>query len=121
MKTAYIVFAHGSRLEQANEQVRVAARRMAAAGALDMVEVAFLDCASPDLVTTVGTLVGRGAERIVVVPYFLTEGRHTSVDLPRLVEAASHIHRNVSIETAETLDGHPALGEILLERARARS
>jgi len=118
MKTGYIIFAHGSRLEEANVQVRAVANRMAESGGYDLVEVAFLDCAPPDLVTSVGSLVNRGADRVVVIPYFLTEGRHTSKDLPRIAGEASRIYKNVPIDITATLDGHPALGEILVERAR---
>lgn len=118
MKTGYIVFAHGSRLEAANERVREAARRMASAGGFDLVGVAFLDCAPPDLLATTTSLVNQGAARIVVIPYFLMPGRHTAEDLPRIVEQASRIHKSVPIEITETFDGHPALGEILLDRAR---
>ncbi|MCW5976434.1 MAG: CbiX/SirB N-terminal domain-containing protein [Bryobacteraceae bacterium] len=117
MKTGYVVFAHGSRLEEANESVRAAASRMARDGGYELVDVAFLDCAPPDLSTTIGKLVDRGAGRVVVIPYFLTAGRHTSRDLPRIVEEASRIHK-VRIDVTETLDGHPALGSILLQRAR---
>lgn len=91
---------------------------MAEAGGFDLVEVAFLDCTPPDLLATAGSLIRQGAERIVVIPYFLTLGRHAARDLPRIVEEASRIHKNVKIEITETLDGHPALGEVLLERAR---
>ncbi len=118
MKTGYIVFAHGSRFEEANTQVREAARRMADSGGYDLVEVAFLDCAPPDLATSVGSLVNRGADRVVVIPYFLTGGRHTAEDLPRIAGEASRIYKSVPIDVTDTLDGHPALGEILLERAR---
>ncbi len=118
MKTGFIVFAHGSRIDGANDAVRAVAAEMAQAGGYDLVEVAFLDCAPPDLVTTVGRLVERGAERIVVIPYFLTLGRHAAVDLPRIAEQASRIHSNVPIEIAAPMDGHPALAQVLLQRAR---
>lgn len=121
MKTGYIVFAHGSRIESANEAVRAAAREMARAGGFELVETAFLDCTRPDLVTAVGSLVRHGAARIVVIPYFLTLGRHAAEDLPRIVAEASRIHKGVPIEVTETLDGHPALAQVLLERARNAS
>lgn len=118
VKTGYIVFAHGSRVESANDSVRAAAGRMAQEGGFDLVDVAFLDCTPPDLLTSIGRIVERGAARIVVIPYFLTPGRHTAMDLPRIVEEASRIHKEVKIDVTDSLDGHPALGAILLERAR---
>lgn len=116
-RTGYIVFAHGSRLEQANEQVRAAARRMAESGGFPLVEVAFLDCAQPALQDAIDALVRQGAGRVVVIPYFLMPGRHISEDLPRIVGEASRIHNGVPIVIADSLDGHPALDRILLERA----
>ena len=118
METAYIVFAHGSRRENANEAVRAVARELVSAGNFEAVEVAFLDCTQPDLRTAVGDLAGRGARRIVVLPYFLTLGRHAAEDLPRIAEEASRIHPNVRVEIASALHGHPALVQALLDRAR---
>jgi sirohydrochlorin ferrochelatase len=91
---------------------------MAEEAGLHLVEVAFLDCAQPDLLTSIGKLVQCGAGRVVVIPYFLTPGRHTTQDLPRIVEEAGRIYTGVRIDVTETLDGHPALGAILLQRAR---
>ena len=119
MKTGYVIFAHGSRLESANDQVRAVAREVALLGAFETVDVAFLDCAPPDLATTIERLVALGVERVVVVPYFLTLGRHTAEDLPRIAAEVSRIHKNVRVDIADPMDGHPALAQVLLERARS--
>ena len=119
MKTAYVIFAHGSRLASANEQVRAVAREVALLGGFETVDVAFLDCAPPDLPTAIERLVAEGAERVAVIPYFLTLGRHTAEDLPRIAAEVSRIHKNVQVEIAEPMDGHPALAQVLIERARA--
>jgi len=117
VKTGFVIFAHGSRLEGANESVRTMAADLARQGGYELVEAAFLDLAAPDLSGAVKNLVERGATRVVVIPYFLTLGTHLERDLPRIVEAVSGIHK-VRIEITAPLDGHPALGEILLDRAR---
>lgn len=118
MSTGFIIFAHGSRLAGANEAVCAAAARFARSGHYDLVEVAYLDCTPPGLVTAVGRLVESGARRVIVIPYFLTLGRHTAEDLPRIAAEASRAHQNVRIEITPPLDGHPGLAEVLLARAR---
>jgi sirohydrochlorin ferrochelatase len=115
--TGFIVFAHGSRVESANQAVRQVAEQMAASGN-HVVEPAFLELGAPDLAGAADRLVARGATRIVVIPYFLTLGTHMQRDLPRLVEDVSRAHRNIGIEVTQPLDGHPALIEALLDRAR---
>jgi sirohydrochlorin ferrochelatase len=115
--TGFIVFAHGSRVESANQAVRDIVARMAASGE-HIVEAAFLELGEPDLAGAAALLVARGASRIVVIPYFLTLGTHLQRDLPRLVRsAAEKLGGGIEIETTTPLDGHPALLEALLDRA----
>jgi sirohydrochlorin ferrochelatase len=114
--TAFIVFAHGSRVESANQAVRDVAAQMAASGS-HVVEAAFLELGQPDLAGAVGRLIARGATRIIVIPYFLTLGTHLQRDLPRLVREAAHAHGDIEMQVTSPLDGHPALLEALLDRA----
>ncbi|HTP88441.1 MAG TPA: CbiX/SirB N-terminal domain-containing protein [Bryobacteraceae bacterium] len=116
--TALVVFAHGSKVEAANEAIRAIAAQLAAKSGY-VAEPAFLELASPDLPGAVQRLAHRGATRIVVLPYFLAPGRHSEIDLPRIIDRLRGIHNDVKIEAAANLDGHPALVGILLDRAAA--
>ncbi len=119
--TGYIVFAHGSSIESANEAVRAVARGLAAAGGYDSVVAAFLEGGKPDLSTAAGELASRGISRVVVLPYFLTLGLHLQRDLPRIAAEARHAHPGIEIEITPPLDGHPAMVDALLSRARESS
>jgi sirohydrochlorin ferrochelatase len=113
-----VLFAHGSRLEPANEEVREAARALAGAGAFEHVEAAFLELGVPDLAGAVERLIARGVNRILVIPYFLTAGRHQDRDLPALVDRLAGTHPETEIRIGDGLAGHPGVTRILLERAR---
>lgn len=119
MRTGFVVFAHGSTVESANEAVRVVVARMAAAGSLELTETAFLEGGQPGLVDAVERLRVRGAERICVIPYFLTTGMHLKRDLPALIDECRSKFEGVDVRVSGPLDGHPALAEILLDRAMA--
>jgi sirohydrochlorin ferrochelatase len=114
--TGFVVFAHGSRIESANQVVRDVASQMAVSGR-HVVEAAFLELGQPDLTAATGLLIARGAKRIVVIPYFLTLGTHMQRDLPRLASDASHAHGGIEMQITLPLDGHPALVQALLDRA----
>jgi sirohydrochlorin ferrochelatase len=116
--TGFIVFAHGSRIESANQAVRDVAVQMAASGQ-HIVEAAFLELGQPDLTGATALLIARGAKRIIVIPYFLTLGTHMQRDLPRLAQAASRAHGDIEMRITAPLDGHPALVQALLDRAAA--
>ncbi|MGH9559269.1 MAG: sirohydrochlorin chelatase, partial [Bryobacteraceae bacterium] len=74
--TGYIVFAHGSSVEPANEAVRAAARDAAKLAGWDRYAAAFLGGGTPDLAGAAEELIRQGASRLVVIPYFLTPGLH---------------------------------------------
>jgi sirohydrochlorin ferrochelatase len=119
VRTGIAIFAHGSVIESANQGVRDVAAAFAAAGEFALVEPAFLELGRPDLEGAVARLVERGAERIVVVPYFLTLGKHLQHDLPRIVERISSIHPGVPITVSAPLEGHRLVVDALVDRARA--
>ena len=119
MSTGIIVFAHGSRIASANDAVRTITAELMKAGSFDHVEAAFLELGHPELRGAVARLAGRGVRRIVVIPYFLTLGTHLERDLPRLVESAGREYKDVELVVTPPLDGHPALLQILLDRAAA--
>ena len=112
-----MIFAHGSSIESANDSVRRIAETVRIEGGFDLVEAAFLEQGRPDLASTVAALVQKGAARIVVLPYFLTLGVHLQRDLPKLVEELGRAHGGVDIRVTPPLEGHPALCQILEERA----
>jgi sirohydrochlorin ferrochelatase len=114
--TGYVIFAHGSPIESANEAVRMVAAQMERRGGV-LVAAAFLEGGQPDLHGAVESLAGR-VSRIVVVPYFLTLGLHLQRDLPRLAEEVRRAHPKIEIEVTPPLDGHPAMVDVLLARAR---
>lgn len=118
MKTGIAVFAHGSSVPEANQAVLEVVCAAAELGGFDLVETAFLELAEPSLPVAVERLVARGATRILVVPYFLTLGIHLRRDLPRIVEEISRIHQGMEIRIAPPLDGHPALSQVLRDRAQ---
>ena len=115
-----VVFAHGSRVESANESVRIVAAGLARAGDL-RVEPAFLELGKPDLPTAAARLIEAGVDSITVIPYFLTPGLHMERDLPPLIESISRTYNGLRIAVTPPLDGHPALIQALLDRALSTS
>jgi sirohydrochlorin ferrochelatase len=114
--TGVIVFAHGSRVESANEAVRTVAAGLARQTGIPDVVAAFLELGAPNLEGAANHLAVAGATRIVVLPYFLTLGLHMERDLPGLVDQIRQAHPGVEVAVAPPLDGHPSLIEILAAR-----
>jgi len=115
---ALIVFAHGSRVAEANDAVRRVAEAAAKQSGFSLWHEAFLELTEPSLSQAVKALAAKGAKRIVVTPYFLVMGIHLKRDLPRMLQEAAAESPGVELASTPPLDGHPALASTLAERAR---
>jgi len=116
--TGILLFAHGSRVEEANAGVRELAQKVEAAGPYRYVRAAFLELGEPDLPQAVREAKAAGQRRIVIVPYFLTMGLHLRRDLPRLVAAAREASPGIEIEVGQPLEGHPLVPSLILARVQ---
>lgn len=116
--TAILLFAHGSSVEEANRGVHELARQVQALGAYAYVRAAFLELAHPDLAEAIEYAVGAGLRRVIIVPYFLTLGIHLRRDLPSLVAPLRVKYPQLAIDVGQSLEGHPLVTSIILERVR---
>ena len=113
--TAIILFAHGSALAPANEAVQRVAAQLAERAQCP-VFAAFLERAQPDLAEAVMQAVGGGANRVIMIPYFLTMGTHISKDLPELARQQQARFPGLQVRIASPMEGHPLLLDLLMDR-----
>lgn len=118
---ALLVVAHGSRRAESNEEVRnlTACLERQAGAAFGHVRCAFLELADPSIPDGLRTAVRAGASEIIVVPYFLSAGRHVVKDIPAEVEIVRREHPEISISLAPYLGASAGLIDLLLLQARA--
>jgi sirohydrochlorin ferrochelatase len=117
-ETGVVLFAHGSRVEEANQGVRDLTQQVRDAGPYRSVFAAFLELAEPSLSAAVAQAVEAGLGRVIIIPYFLTEGTHLRRDLPKLVEPLRQKYPALGIDLGQSLDGHPQMPSIILGRVR---
>ena len=123
MKTSLLLVAHGSRRESSNDEVREVAAGMAArAGdAFHQITAAFLELAEPSIPDGILGCLDRGAERVVVVPYFLSAGRHVVTDIPQEVAKARAARPDADILISPYLGSSPEIKGLLLNLASQAS
>lgn len=117
---ALLLVAHGSRREASNEEIRALTRRVAALAGADFgrVECAFLELAEPSIPDGIQRCIDAGADEVVVLPYFLSEGRHVAEDIPAEVRIKQDEHPEANIHIARYLGGADAIPELLLRCVR---
>lgn len=118
MTRAIVIVDHGSRLAEANAVLEHVAEAVRRRRPELQVEVAHMELAEPSLAQALERCAERASE-VVVVPYFLGPGRHTTRDIPRLVGEARRGHPGLCVTIGEPLGFDERLVDVVLARADA--
>ena len=118
-KKALIIVDHGSKLKDANHMLVEITELIKKKndGVFDIITYCHMELAEPTIEQAFDDCVVKGASYIVVHPYFLAPGRHSTQDIPRMVEEAAMKHSNVTYKVTEPLGIHEKIIEVVLERS----
>jgi len=116
VKSAILLVDHGSRRPEANALLAAVAEQVAERAPGSSVHFAHMELAPPSIAEGIAACVADGAEAIVVHPYFLAPGNHTTHDIPRLVREAAASHPGIEVRISEPLGLHPKLIDVVLAR-----
>jgi len=116
---AVLLVAHGSRREASNDEVRALTDRLAqqAQGRFGTIRCGFLELTEPSIPDGIDALIADGAKRVVVLPYFLSAGRHVAEDIPGILGDCRARHPEVDIVTAPYLGQSEEVVPLLLSLA----
>jgi sirohydrochlorin ferrochelatase len=119
MQTGIIIVDHGSRRDESNKMLEEVARLFADRyrERFGIVEPAHMELAEPSIATAYAACVGRGAARVVVVPFFLGPGKHWTQDIPRLTADAAKAFPGTQFHVAPTLGIDDLILDLLAKRA----
>ena len=113
---ALLVVAHGSRRAESNEEVRQLTDQIRGQNptAFAFIACAFLELAEPSIPAGLQTCADAGASEIVVVPYFLSAGRHVVEDIPAEIAQFTHTAPDVQVKLVPHLGTADLLPGIML-------
>jgi len=115
---ALLLVAHASRREASNDEVReLTAQLQKADGSFQHVSCAFLELAEPSIPDGLRAAIAANADEVVVLPYFLSAGRHVVKDIPEEVAVVQAEHPGVVIRVAPYLGAADGVVQILLQQA----
>ena len=110
---------HGSRLKGFQDDLKKVARVLRQEGQFAFVECAYLEITLPSILDTTERVIRMGAEKILILPYFLLKGLHTQKDIPRIVKQAQKIYANrAQIVLCPYLGYHEKIKDVIRKRIR---
>ena len=114
-----VIVAHGSRRQASNDEVRAVTQQFnAQKHDFDQVSCAFLELDEPSIPQGIINAIKAGADEVVVLPYFLSAGRHVSEDIPVQVQSIQKQYPDIAISIAPYLGASARMPEILLAQAK---
>jgi sirohydrochlorin ferrochelatase len=116
-KTALLLIAHGSQREEANADLYHMISELRSRKRYGIIEASFLELAEPNIDQAAARCVSQGADRVIMLPYFLSAGVHVRRDLAEACRRLSENHVPVQFRLAEPLGRHPLVVEVVLDRA----
>jgi sirohydrochlorin ferrochelatase len=118
-KKALIIVDHGSTVNEANEMLAEVTNLLKSNehSGFDIIRYCHMELAEPTIPQAFDECVAEGARHIVVHPYFLAPGKHSTEDIPKMVGEAASKHEGVSYFVTEPLGIHQKIIEVVLERS----
>lgn len=115
-KTGIVIVDHGSQYAAANEMLLDVTRMVKRQSGAPIVEPAHMELAEPTIEQAFGACIAQGAEHVIVHPYFLAPGRHSTDDIPRMAGEAAAKHSNVTFTVTGPLGVDRRIIEVVLQR-----
>lgn len=116
--THLLLVAHGSRRQKSNDEIRLIAKKTGEATTrFKQVDCAFLELSEPSIPDGVRTCILNGATKVVVLPCFLSAGRHVVVDIPEEVALVQKEHPDIEIKIAPYIGASGDFISLLLNLA----
>ena len=118
METAVLLIAHGSRRAEANQDLVEFADRLRERGDYSIIVPSYLELAEPSIPDGAAQCVEAGADRVLMLPYFLSAGSHVMRDLQRFRDELIERFPQRTFTLCPPLGLHPLMLDIVQDRLR---
>jgi len=97
-RVGVIVVDHGSRKAESNAMLDEFVELFKKLTRWTIIEAAHMEIAEPSISQAFDRCVAKGADYVVIVPYFLSRGRHVQQDIPQLALEAAEKHQTAGVK-----------------------
>ena len=115
-KSALLVVDHGSKRQAANDMLLEIGKMIRQKTSIP-VYTAHMEIASPTIEDGMRSCYEDGATHVIVVPFFLSPGRHSTEDIPNLASEAGSKFDGLTYEVRPPIGTHPRIVEVVMDRA----
>ncbi|RXJ98335.1 hypothetical protein CRU98_09855 [Arcobacter sp. CECT 8986] len=117
-----ILIAHGSRVEDSNNEVVSLIKRLKDKNKDEnlCISYAFLELAEPSIEHSIKEQIKKGCKKIILLPYFLAQGKHVKVDIPNEINKYKDLHKNIEFVLLPHLGANDMIIDLILSNAKGK-
>jgi len=115
--TALLLIAHGSNRQYSNDEIRSLTDRLRnkIRTHFDLIDYVFLELSEPSIADGIQRCAAAGIDEIILLPYFLSAGKHITEDIPGIVDEQRNHYPHIDMRICDYVGKQPEM-EDLLER-----
>lgn len=116
---ALLLIAHGSNRQFSNNEIRTLTDRLRnkIRSHFDYIACVFLEISEPSIADGIRQCAAAGIKEIVLLPYFLSAGKHIAEDIPAIVEAQRKHYPQIDMRICDYLGKRPEMEDLLMRIA----
>lgn len=114
--TAVVLLGHGSRVKGAGKQMEEVAHALKKTGEYDLVDTCYLSRLGPHFPEVFEGIVKQGADKVIVIPYFLHGGMHILLDIPEMMQEVVKKYPQVNVILGKNLGFDSLLVDLVRKR-----
>lgn len=115
-KEAILLLGHGSRVPEAGKRMEEVAHQLKRRHGYPWVEVCFVSRLGPHFSEVFERCVKEGAQKVLVIPYFLHEGLHLLLDIPEMMQEEAKKFPHVKLILGKGLGFDERLVDLVRQR-----
>ncbi len=116
-KQGLLIVAHGSKSDIANSEFDQIVAHTASQTSDYVVKGAHMEISHPSIPEAIPLFAEEGVKQIIVVPYFLFNGKHILKDIPQILKETQVNFPQVTIILAKPFGFEPSLAHLVIKRA----
>lgn len=116
--TGILLLAHGSREKKTLDTMEHITNEVRKQLEMDLVDCAYMEFCDMNIEKGLDSLVSKGVDEVIIIPYFLFEGIHIKEDIPNELEEYKKNNPNLKIKFGNTLGTDKRLAMIVADRVR---
>ena len=116
MTTALIIVDHGSKREAANDMLWEVVALLKSRRPQLMVKGAHMELCAPDIPSVIQNCIENGATQLIIQPFMLSPGRHSTEDIPNITAAAMASYPKIPFTVTEHFGEHHLITDIIFEK-----